>query len=253
MKVTLAQMSPTLGKCNIDLHVKIINTNKDKSDLIVFPELSLNGYLLMDAVYDKCYEIKQLDIFKKLSNEVDIILGVALRQDDKIYNSSVYFSNGEVLSIHNKNYLPTYGMFEEARYFFADDKIEIFNTKFGKSAMVICEDLWNSKIMDFLSSNSLDNIFVLAASPARNFEDDTLLIKEQWISILKCLALYSGANVTFVNRVGFEDGLGFWGGSCVVSPDGTIGHSLNLFEDEVETFYIDKKLSKSVSYMLRHR
>jgi predicted amidohydrolase len=119
--------------------------------------------------------------------------------------------------------------------------------------MVICEDLWSSKVLDFLSNNSLDNIFVITASPARNFNESGLQIKDQWYTILKTTALYSGANVIFVNRVGFEDGLGFWGGSCVVSPNSEVVCSLELFKEITHTLKIDKMLSKNVKYMLRHR
>jgi predicted amidohydrolase len=253
MKVTLSQIAPKLNKENMALHIDIINANIGKSDLIIFPELSLNGYLLMDAVYDNCYMIDELEIFKNLSKSIDIIIGVVLKIGDKIYNSSVYFSNKEVVSIHNKNHLPNYGMFEESRYFFASNHINVFDTKFGKSAMIICEDLWNSKTMDFLANLSLDNVFVTAASPSRNFSNKGLLIKEQWYSILKTTALYSGANVIFVNRVGFEDGLGFWGGSCIVTPSSEILESLELFDESIETIEIDESLSKNAKYMLRHR
>jgi predicted amidohydrolase len=69
MKITLAQISPQLNRNNIDLHVDIINENIGNSDLIIFPELSLNGYLLMDAVYDNCYNIEELYIFINLSEK----------------------------------------------------------------------------------------------------------------------------------------------------------------------------------------
>jgi predicted amidohydrolase len=252
MRVTLAQIAPQLNKKNLEIAKKIIEESND--DIILFPELSLNGYMLMDAVYDNCYEIDELQPLAELSKSKDIIVGVALKCDSKIYNSAVYFSDGKIAHIHHKNFLPNYGMFEEARYFFAGDSIEAFDTKYGKAMMLVCEDMWSAKTLDIISQNSPDIVYVLTASPTRDFiDDDKLLIEEKWSAILKSASLLSGANIVFVNRVGFEDGVGFWGGSKVIAPNSQIIKRLELFEESIDTVTIDQNLSKTQKYMLRHK
>jgi predicted amidohydrolase len=252
MKITLAQVAPKLNRKNIDTTVDIVKSLD--SDVVIFPELSLNGYMLMDAVYDNCYELDELEELKTLSKQRDIIVGLAYKEDSKIYNSAIYFSDGDVLHVHKKNHLPNYGMFEEARYFFAGDSIDVFETKYGRAITVVCEDMWSATTIDAIVRANPDIVYVLTASPTRDFEDDgTLLIQEKWRSILKTTAILSGANIVFVNRVGFEDGVGFWGGSMVVSANSKVSSSLPLFDESITTVDIDSNLSKTQKYMIRHK
>ncbi|MEA3228925.1 MAG: nitrilase-related carbon-nitrogen hydrolase, partial [Campylobacterota bacterium] len=132
-----------------------------------------------------------------------------------------------------------YGMFEEARYFSAGDIFEGFETHLGKVSMLVCEDLWHAGVHHQLFEENPDYIIALVASPARGFEDDGLLIQDQWYALLKSVALHCDAKVVFVNRVGFEDGLGFWGGSCIVDRDARVVHKLPHFETLTKTFNID--------------
>jgi len=105
MRVTLAQVSPKLNRTNIDMHLHEILACK--SDVIVFPELSLSGYLLQDKVYEDAFEIQELDAFVQASYQIDIILGCALKEGHRIFNAGIYFSKGEVKHIHHKVHLPT--------------------------------------------------------------------------------------------------------------------------------------------------
>ena len=253
MKVALAQISPKLSKDNINLHIDIINNIKDEADVIIFPELSLNGYLLMDRVYEDAFSLDEFDDFKVLSKEIDIILGCALKDEYKVFNSALYFSDGEIKHIHYKNHLPNYGMFEEARFFFSGDEIEAFYTKFGKAMCVICEDMWSSNTIDKIATIKPEVLYVIANSPARDFLDDgELAITKKWKSVLKTTAILSGANIVFVNRVGFEDGLGFWGGSMIVGADGLIKEQMPLFKKDIQIFELNKNLSNMQKYMLRN-
>jgi len=252
MKITLSQISPKLSQkeYNISLHERVIR--KSDADVVVFPELSLSGYLLMDRVYDDAYSLEELEVFKSLSHEKDIVLGCPLKDEHRVFNSSVYFSKGDIKHIHYKNNLPNYGMFEEARFFFKGSELKSFETKFGKACMVVCEDLWNSQNIDTVCQMKPDIVYVIANSPARGFTDSGLEIEKKWKSILKTTALLSGANVVFVNRVGFEDGLGFWGGSMVVGADGLLKESLEFFDEKIKTIMIERNLSEMQKYMLRN-
>ena len=238
MKVTLAQISPKLNRSNLGNIIDIVNEYKDKSDLIVFPELSLNGYLLQDKLYEDAWELKDLYELKELSKYIDIVVGAAIIDSKVFRNASLYFSNAKLLSQHNKVHLPNYGMFEEARYFSAGSVFEGFFTHHGKISMLVCEDLWHAGVHHQLFDENPDYIIALVASPARGFEDEGLLIQDQWNALLKSVALHCDAKVIFVNRVGFEDGLGFWGGSCIVDKNAKILHKLPQYEAVIKTFEI---------------
>ena len=238
MRVTLVQSSPKLNRTNLVDTIKTVNQYKNDTDLIVFPELSLNGYMLQDKLYEDAWDLNEFDELKKLSSEVDIVVGGAIRDSKVFRNSALYFSQGRLLSKHNKVHLPNYGMFEEARYFSAGDVFEGFVTPHGKVSMLVCEDLWHAGVHHQLFNENPDYIIALVASPARGFEDDGLLIEDQWYALLKSVALHCDAKVIFVNRVGFEDGLGFWGGSCIVQRDAKVSHKLPHYKIVTQTYKI---------------
>ncbi len=182
----------------------------------------------------------------------DIAIGAAIWDDGKVYNSALYFSKGELLHIHHKNHLPTYGMFEEGRYFAAGDACQSFQTAHGTCTMVVCEDVWRAQTFAALASLDTDIIYVLAASPARDFSEEGLLIESQWDALLKSLALLTKAYVVFVNRVGFEDGLGFWGGSRVITPAGSVEYRLPLLDQESKIVSLNHKLQKLERYIAKN-
>ena len=128
MRVALAQMAPKLNKTNLDDIVEIIKSVKDSSDLVVFPELSLSGYLLQDKLFEDAWRLDELAVLEELSKDIDIVVGLALKEQRRFRNSALYFHNGKLLSKHDKVYLPNYGMFEEARYFKAGDVFESCST-----------------------------------------------------------------------------------------------------------------------------
>ena len=247
MKIEIYQTSPKL-KRNLDEVLEIVKNSK--SDLVLFPELALNGYKIKDALFEDAFYLDELNDLKVLSQSKDICIGVALKEGHKIYNTSIYFKNGEAI-IYKKQHLPTYGVFEESRFFFAGDESFCFDTKFGKTAMFICEDMFSGDILNFIAQEKPDLLLVLANSPAREFKSESLLIQDNWYSVIKTASLLSGAYTLFSNRVGFEDGLGFWGGSVIVTPKGEIEKQAQLFEIDIIDSKLNKKLSSIQKYYLR--
>jgi len=244
MEIALAQIKPKLSPDNLEKHIEYIG--KSDADLVIFPELSMNGYKIKDALLEDAFEI---DFFKKLKFNKDVVLGAAIKNGGKIYNSALYI-NDDVF-IHNKVHLPTYGVFEEGRFFFAGEGFSTFETKFGKTCMFVCEDVFSGDAISFVSQTKPDLIIVIAASPAREFTQGSLLIEKQWNSLLQSMAILSGSYVAFCNRVGFEDGLGFWGGSKIINPKGEIEVSADYFEEELVECELNHSLTQTQKYFLR--
>jgi len=235
MRVTLAQTSPRLNRSNLTQIKSIVSQVKESSDLIVFPELSLSGYLLQDKLHEDAWTLDELKDLAQLSDSIDIVVGAALRDDSVFRNTALYYSAKKLVSKHIKVHLPNYGMFEEARYFEGGNKFEAFEVDGKKISMLICEDLWQKSVHKELIELNPDVIIVLVASPARGFNENGLNIQEKWYEIIKQVSSECDAKLLFVNRVGFEDGLGFWGGSCIVEK-GLITRQLPLFEEDIKTF-----------------
>jgi len=235
MRVTLAQTSPKLNRSNLETVCSLIEENRESSDLIVFPELSLSGYLLQDKLHEDAWKIEELERIAELSQDIDVVVGAALRDSNLFRNTALYFSEGKLISKHIKVHLPNYGMFEEARYFEGGEKFEAFTQKGKKISMLVCEDLWHESVHRELIALNPDIIIVLVASPARGFSDEGLKIKEKWYEIIQNVSKETEAKLLFVNRVGFEDGLGFWGGSCALNAAGEIIEKLPYFETITKT------------------
>lgn len=239
MRVTLAQIAPVLNRSNLERVEKIVKEHAAKSDLVVFPELSLSGYLLQDKLYEDAWRFEELENLAKLSEDIDIVVGAAIKEKKVFKNAALYFSKAKLHSRHDKVHLPNYGMFEEARYFSAGDQFESFLVGEKRVSMLVCEDLWSANMHAKIHQEDPDLIIVIAASPARGFGEDGLLIEKQWYSLLNSAALNSKSKVVFVNRVGFEDGLGFWGGSCIIDEQTNIVAKLPKYDEAIETFEID--------------
>ncbi|MCK9373829.1 MAG: nitrilase [Sulfuricurvum sp.] len=251
MKVALIQSSPKLNRSNLLNVLERIEENKG-ADVVVFSELALSGYMLQDKLFEDAWKVDELADLAQMSLSCDIVIGAALWDQGKVYNSALYFSKGELLHIHHKNHLPTYGMFEEGRYFSAGEEIRAFLTPHGSSVMVVCEDLWRAETIAAIAASKAEIVYVLAASPARDFSEAGIGIESQWDALLKTTALLSHNYVIFVNRVGFEDGLGFWGGSRIITPMGEIEYSLSLFEAQSATVELNHRLQKVGRYIANY-
>jgi len=250
MRVAIGQIDSFLSRDNLQKHLDIIK-NTD-ADLIIFPELSLNGYLLQDKLFEDAYLIDELEEIQNASYNIDIVVGAALKDNDLIYNAGLYFSKGQLLHIHKKNHLPNYGMFEEARFFSRSNTIDGFKTNYGIGVILVCEDLWNGNTISRLAKIMPDFVLVISNSPARDFQEDGLLIQQQWEALLKSAALLAKSNIIFVNRIGFEDGIGFWGGSMVISAKAEILHKMPFFDEKIDIVKINQQKYKVQKMIFKH-
>jgi len=230
MKIALAQFKPKISRNNLESHLDILAKQKN-IDLIIFPELSLNGYYLQDKIFEDAWKISELSEISEYSNKFDILVGGAIKDNRDFFNSALYFSKGNLIHHHKKLHLPNYGMFEEARFFAKGDKIESFETHFGKFVTLICEDIWRGSTLAEIEKIQPDYLIIIANSPARGFKNGKIEIIEQWKSILKTASIFAKSKTVFINRVGFEDGLGFWGGSMTLNNKGEILDELPLYNE----------------------
>ena len=209
---------------NLLVHAAAIaEARKDGADLLVFPELSLTGYFVKDLVADLGIGLNDphLNLFKAESRFLDIVAGFILADaGHTLCLAAAYFSGGEIVHIHRKAYLPTYGMFEESRFLAPGNALRAFDTRFGRMAILICEDLWHPSAVSIVCADGADVLLAVAASPSRGLSGDRPGSAMVYEDMNRVYSQLFGIHVAFCNRVGFEDGVGFWGGSEIVDPFG---------------------------------
>jgi predicted amidohydrolase len=226
--IAIAQINPKLGDLQANLALyedKIRQAIDDRVGLLLFPELSLTGYFLRDTVPSVALTINSSEIahLKKLSRELPFVAGLVEESaDHRFFNSAMYFEDGEVRHVHRQVYLPTYGMFDEQRYFARGDRIRAFESKFGRMALLICEDLWHPSTIYLAALDGALAVLCPSASPLRGIvdqqsQDDNA---RYWEMINRTYAETYSLFMIYGNRCGFEDGVGFWGGSEIVDPFG---------------------------------
>lgn len=231
MKITvaLAQINTKLGdvEANLDKHISIVADAKQQdADLVVFPELSLTGYVLQDLVPTVSHRPVEDDpVFKpllKASQALDLVVGFVDEDTrHRFYIASAYLSKGQVLHVHHKVYLPTYGLFDEGRFFAWGDSVRAFDTRFGRMGILICEDFWHASPPYLLWLDGADVFLFTSASPGRGLGDSEKLESARWVeNVNRSYANLFTSFVAHSNRVGFEDGLNFWGGATVFDPNG---------------------------------
>jgi predicted amidohydrolase len=227
VRVALAQIAPKLGdlESNLELHKEAIRlARREKAGIVVFPELSLTGYVLRDQVPEIALTRKS-PLFKKLlaaASAVDLIVGfVEEAPGHRFHNATAYLSKGRVVHVHRKVYLPTYGMFDEGREFAAGDLIRAFKTRSGPAGMLICEDAWHPASAWILVQDGAEMIFTLSSGPTRGAKPGRGITSLPiWHDLLRTTAQFQTSFVVYVNRVGYEDGLNFGGGSIAIDPFG---------------------------------
>ena len=262
MKIALAQIAPKLGDApaNLARHLEILKrARRGGAGLAIFPELSLTGYLLQDLVTSVSEPAPGGARLKKLaaaSRGTATIAGFVERGPDQmLYNAAALFHGGRLVHVHRKVYLPTYGMFDEGRYFAAGETFTLFDAPWGRTGILICEDFWHLSSSYLLALQGMDLLVVVSASPVKGLGPSS---KPRSVSIWKELGAVVARHFTcwvaYVNRAGYEDGWAFQGGSFLCSPAGELRAEARLFkEDLVIAELPDQELRKArlVSPLLR--
>jgi predicted amidohydrolase len=237
--VALAQIKPKLGCLPHNLELIEAATERamsEKADLVLFPELAFTGYFLKDLVPDVALHLNSPEIsrLKELSRHISIAVGfVESTQDYRFYNSALYLEGGEIRHLHRKVYLPTYGLFDEQRYLACGDRFRAFDSRFGRLGILICEDFWHISAPYILAMDGATTLLCLSSSPGRGLtEDERLGSTVAWQRLTSTTATFLNTRVLYCNRVGFEDGVNFWGGSEAVAPSGATIIRAKLLEED---------------------
>lgn len=257
VRIRIEQFSPKLGllRDNLAAHgEKIVSASTDGVDVLIFPELSLTGYLVKDLVPEVSLSPDRLleELHQAAPGASNLEAAVGFVEESaghRFYNAVAWVrwdgrGNPEILHIHRKVYLPTYGLFDEGRYFSAGRTVRAFDSPtLGRIGMLICEDAFHLSPALLLSIDGHERegaggLVVLSNSPARGIEDETQGIPKShrvWLSILNSYSCLLGTAVIYGNRGGVEDGLIFSGGSCILAPGGRMLVEADLFEpDRIE-------------------
>ena len=248
LQIALAQINTCLGdvQANLEKHLAFARQAQSAgADLLVFPELSLTGYGLQDLAPSVAMRPTADDpLFRHLlqaSQELDLVVGL-VEEDrrSRFFIAGAYLSRGEVIHVHHKVYLPTYGLFDEGRFFAWGDDIRAFDTRFGRMGLLICEDFWHASPPYLLWLDGADLFLLTSASPGRGLSQEPQLESARWVEhINQAYASLFTAYVAHANRVGYEDGLNFWGGSTLFNPNGELVAQAPYFQETLTLVEID--------------
>lgn len=230
LHVAVLQTAPVLY--DITRNVESIAGGLGGADLGVTPELSLTGYDVRDAVHDLALPISVGAPLPaplgSLGSGPALVLGLVECGDDAIpYNTAIVVADGVVRHRHRKVYLPTYGMFDEGRWFGRGGVVELTTVNGWRVAVLVCEDLWHPALVYIAAMAGADLLVVPAAAPGRGVveggpEGGLFASAVAWYELVRVSARAHGMYVVLANRTGVEDGITFAGGSLIAAPDGSI-------------------------------
>jgi len=253
IRAACAQIAPEKAEVstNLDPIADIIRqaASLDRG-LVVFPEPSPTGYFLEGGVLEASLESEVLaqELATRLSGAgpIDIVLGFYEREAGNLYNSAAYLEwDGASITtraVYRKFFLPTYGVFDEERFVSAGSEMAVFDTRFGRVALLICEDVWHSILPTLAAVRGAQILIVPAASPARGFAGPDIENHARYRRLLTAISEEHGVFCVNAQLCGFEGGKGFVGGSMSTDPFGKLIAEAPIAEPHLLTFEIDLDL-----------
>jgi NAD+ synthase (glutamine-hydrolysing) len=222
--------------------------------LVVLPETALTGYFVeggarelavtAGALFDDLADLHR----KSAAPPLDIALGFYEEWRRRLYNSALYASLGGpdpgIRHVHRKVFLPTYGVFDEERFVEAGQEVRAFDTRWGRAALLICEDAWHSLAPTLAALGGAELVIILSASPARGAAPQEVTVRHpanvaRWERIARDVAEEHGVWTVVSHLVGFEGGKGFAGGSLIATPRGEVAVRGPLWEEALIEAQLD--------------
>jgi predicted amidohydrolase len=245
MRVALAQIDSILGDTEENLHraKEVVAQAKDRgADLTVFPELSLSGYALGEVDDDVAIEAQSEPIISLAEAAGEMALVVGFCEEGRgfqTYNSAAYLEGGVLRHLHRKLYLPNYRIYEERKHYNPGQSMRAFDTRFGRMAMLICNDAWQTFLPFIAVQDGAQVLIIPADSGSYPSYPELLDTRGYGRGITRFYSRMLECYVVFVNRIGKQDNLVFWGYSHVVDPWGTVVAEGPLHEEALVTVDID--------------
>jgi predicted amidohydrolase len=240
-KVALAQISCTVGEKtkNLETIERAVTAAKtNNADIVIFPELSLTGYVVRDQIYELAETIPgpSTTAIEKIARKTKsyIVFGMpelSEKTQATIFNAAVLVGPEGFIGKYRKMYLPTHSVFEEKRYFRPGYQTAVFDTNLGKIGLIICYDIFFPEVSRLTRLEGAQLIICISASPAvrRTFFE----------TLISARAIENTAFIAYVNLVGIEDGLQFWGGSRIAGPQGKVIAKAKYDEEDLVVGEID--------------
>lgn len=208
------------------------------ADLVVFPELGLTGYLLQDLAAEVAMTRDDPRLLALAADARDLSAVVSFveeSEDHRLFIAAALLEDGAVRHVHRKVYLPTYGLFDERRFFAPGDRIRATTSRTGAGiGLGICEDFWHLAVPQLLALDGARILVNVSSSPGRDLVARGEVgpgTAASWRTLMRAYAQLTTSLVVFVNRVGVDESLAFWGGSEVVGPAGETVFQAPLFEE----------------------
>jgi predicted amidohydrolase len=240
VRIALAQLAPRLGDVAANLELAadwLRRAAGGGAQLTAFPELALTGYLLSDLVPEVAMrgDDPRLSALSREASGMLVAIGFVEETDEHRYaNSAALLRDGELVGLHRKVYLPTYGLFDEGRFTRPGDRIRTqeVGEPLGRIGLSVCEDFWHPSLPMLQAQEGASLLLNIAAGPARapGSAAGTRAVGG-WHRMQETYALLGTVAVAFCNRVGNEEGLTFWGGSRIVGADGSVVAEGPLYEE----------------------
>ena len=245
VRVALAQIAPALGQfdANLARHHELIREARSKgADLVVFPELGLTGYQLQDLAAEVSIRLDdpRLADLAAATEDLSVIVSfVEESADHRLFIAAALLEDGELRHVHRKLFLPTYGLFDERRFFAPGDLLRAVPSRLGVGlGIAVCEDFWHLAVPQLLALDGAQILINVSSSPGRDLaatNEVGLGTAASWRTLMRTYAQLTTSFVVFCNRVGVDESFSFWGGSEVIGPTGAAVFSAPLYDEGLFT------------------
>jgi predicted amidohydrolase len=241
LRIVLAQLAPRLGMLdeNLARHMEALaSARAGGADLVVFPELGLTGYQLQDLAAEVAMRVDDPRLAGLAAATVGlsaIVSFVEEASDHRLFISAALLEDGAVRFVHRKLFLPTYGLFDERRFFAAGDRLRTVDSRLGpRLGIAVCEDFWHLAVPETLALDGAQILINVSSSPGRDLaamHEVGLGTAASWRNLMRTYAQLTTSFVVFCNRVGVDETISFWGGSEVIAPSGETIFTAPLFDE----------------------
>ena len=230
LRIALAQTAPRLGALedNLARHRELLDEARaGGAGLVVFPELGLTGYQLQDLAAEVALRLDDPRLVRLAAATRGISAAVSFVEESGDHRLFRH--------VHRKVFLPTYGLFDERRFFAAGDVLRAVPSRLGVGVgIAICEDFWHLQTPQLLALDGAQILLNVSSSPGRDLaarNDVGLGTATSWRTLMRTYAQLTTSFVVFVNRVGVDESVTFWGGSEVIGPSGEAIFSAPFFDE----------------------